>query len=685
MEFERRQHERQKLFSPEYFDMGAENGGMIVDISEDGLGFQAVGRVEKGAELEVSFSLSAGYRISARARIAWVGPKGNSGGTTFTRLPADSRSIIREWVTKTAEAEAAREIAAAVQAEITASETETEEAPLIIERIESPRAALPVPMIPKELAIETFVAAESLTESVEPPAQEAIQPEIPAVEPLATQPDVSSTAIPQTVIQQDLQRDIPPEVRPDVQSDVPQNVQHNVQQNVQPDVAVTAEPSVPSVVPPGAEPVAEAVAEPVIQETLQQNLEPLRSEDVQHDVPPTAPDDVRQDVQTDVQASIEPVSHSEIPSNLQAERDAPFALQPEAREEPVASPADTSPAGTGRADISAGDASSADDLPPPMPLSPGMPPGIPAAIAPNLSAQAPENKPRATRTPGTPPRSEPPRPLFPPRDTRELFSRSPWISGQSVPEEERSHKGLIAVIVICLIIAASVASVPYLRSHRQEIGERIEDMGRSVAGEPAQNAPAPSQQPSQSAQQPSQQTSQPSAQIAAPPSSAPSSSGGAISAKPSSAPTKPPQASAPSASTAAPAMQLHPSAPAANAGSGAAIQNPPVSPPLGQAIPPAAGSTGLLATAGQTEFKQAQKYLNGTGSVAADPAQAAELFWRSLEKGNTAAAIPLADLYLQGRGVSRSCLQARILLTAASNKGNAEAIQKLHELPENCE
>lgn len=93
----------------------------------------------------------------------------------------------------------------------------------------------------------------------------------------------------------------------------------------------------------------------------------------------------------------------------------------------------------------------------------------------------------------------------------------------------------------------------------------------------------------------------------------------------------------------------------------------------------------LLAVAGQTEFQQAQKYLNGTGGVPADPAEAAELFWRSLEKGNTAAAIPLADLYLQGKGVSRSCLQARILLTTASNKGNAEASQKLGQLPENCE
>lgn len=622
--------------------MGAENGGMIVDISEDGLGFQAVGRVEKGAEIAVSFSLGAGYRISARARIAWVGANGNSGGTTFTRLPADSRSIIREWVTKTAEAEAAREAAAVVEAEITAPESETEERPLIIERIETPRAPLPEPTAPPELATETPIV-QSLVEPIESPAQENIQPEIPSVEPRTAQPDVSSTVISQPVI--------------------PHDVQPDLRQCVEPDVVAAAEPLVPTVVLPVAPPITESLAEPVIEKANRQNLEPPVSQDPQHDVPPTAHDHAERDVQTNVES----VSRPGIEPNLQPERDAPPAMQPEAREESVASPADTS-----GADIVAGGASVVDSLPSAIPVPPGMPPEIPEPPAPKISAQTPENRPRTTQTPAAPLRNEPPRPLFPPRNTGELFSRSPWVSGQSLPEEERSHKGLIVVIVIFLVVAASVASVPYLRSHRQEIGAQIESMGRSVAGEPAQNASVPSPQ-----------TSQPSPQTATPPSSTPSPSGGAIPANPSSAPAKPPQVPASSASTAAPAPQLHPSAPPTNAGSGAA-QNPPVASRL-SAIPPATGSTDLLAAAGQTEFKQAQKYLNGTGGVAADSAQAAELFWRSLEKGNIAAAIPLADLYLQGKGVSRSCLQARILLTAASNKGNAEATQKLGELPENCE
>ncbi len=76
--------------------------------------------------------------------------------------------------------------------------------------------------------------------------------------------------------------------------------------------------------------------------------------------------------------------------------------------------------------------------------------------------------------------------------------------------------------------------------------------------------------------------------------------------------------------------------------------------------------------------------MNGTG-VTQDYAQAAQWFWRSLEAGYTDAALPLANLYLEGNGVSRSCTQARILLDAAAQKNNAQAIQQLAQLPDNCQ
>lgn len=54
--------------------------------------------------------------------------------------------------------------------------------------------------------------------------------------------------------------------------------------------------------------------------------------------------------------------------------------------------------------------------------------------------------------------------------------------------------------------------------------------------------------------------------------------------------------------------------------------------------------------------------------------------WVAVQKGNAAAAVELADRFLQGDGVPVNCDQARVLLLVASEKNNAEAIRKLHEL-----
>jgi TPR repeat protein len=62
---------------------------------------------------------------------------------------------------------------------------------------------------------------------------------------------------------------------------------------------------------------------------------------------------------------------------------------------------------------------------------------------------------------------------------------------------------------------------------------------------------------------------------------------------------------------------------------------------------------------------------------------ASQLLWSAVEKGNSTAETTLADLYLRGDGVTRNCAQARVLLSAASSKGNPEAMQKLQELNRN--
>jgi hypothetical protein len=58
----------------------------------------------------------------------------------------------------------------------------------------------------------------------------------------------------------------------------------------------------------------------------------------------------------------------------------------------------------------------------------------------------------------------------------------------------------------------------------------------------------------------------------------------------------------------------------------------------------------------------------------------ARQLWSAIGAGDDSAEVPLAELYLNGDGVPRSCEQARVLLRAASKKGNIEAMQQLRQL-----
>lgn len=58
------------------------------------------------------------------------------------------------------------------------------------------------------------------------------------------------------------------------------------------------------------------------------------------------------------------------------------------------------------------------------------------------------------------------------------------------------------------------------------------------------------------------------------------------------------------------------------------------------------------------------------------------MLWQAVAKGNPAAEVELAGLYLNGTGVSKSCSQAVVLLKAAQSRKSATAQQKLAELPQ---
>lgn len=87
-----------------------------------------------------------------------------------------------------------------------------------------------------------------------------------------------------------------------------------------------------------------------------------------------------------------------------------------------------------------------------------------------------------------------------------------------------------------------------------------------------------------------------------------------------------------------------------------------------------------LPGSGADEFAMAQRYLRGSSGQAPDSAEAAKWLWKSIAKHNGPAMLELADLYLKGDGVPKSCDQARVLLDSAGRRGMAGAAERLRNL-----
>jgi len=542
MSSERRIHARRVLYSPEYLDMGADNGGVVVNLSEGGLAFQAVGPVAPQSEIPLSFSLGPGYRIDVKARVVWVNSQGKLGGAVFGKLSKDSQSLIREWLVKPdAEHESESVLVAAATEQETGGTAEG------------------VPVNPHPPAVATQIADVLLAEATAG----------------------NGSVVPSSDI--------------------------------------------------NAADSAEAIAF------------------VPHDM-------------ASPQASASGAISPKFPAS---------ALPKQNRSAPV-----TDEANRG---ISATPPIRKQAAPPPPAEEPRRQrsSGASYSVAPSLAAWGKNDSHPSRRSAG---------PTFPLRNAENIFARSP-----SRLEYERGRRRSGALAIFAIVIAASAVVAFYARTHRQQIGSEIAQIGNTIAGaSAATSVPA------------TPQTNAVSSSPAAVP--APHGNASVSAAKP--AQEKPPTTSqAPAASTASTPDQSStqgktslPKTPDASATSTQSTQasdanTAPVAtkayiPPRNQAAvnPSKVSANNASAESpllGQAEYQRAEDYLNGKG-VTQDSSQAAEWFWRSLEAGNTNAAVPLADLYLAGDGVSRSCTQARVLLDAAAQKNNAIAIKKLAELPEGC-
>ena len=110
---DRRQTPRMKVAGLAYVNLGPDNGGIILDISEEGLCFRSTSPVKQTETIRFWYSphsqqimarqVEAQTRgvsrlIEAGSELAWTDETRKKGGLRFTNLSAEDREQIREWI-----------------------------------------------------------------------------------------------------------------------------------------------------------------------------------------------------------------------------------------------------------------------------------------------------------------------------------------------------------------------------------------------------------------------------------------------------------------------------------------------------------------------------------------------------------------------------------------------------------
>ncbi|MBZ5641504.1 MAG: TonB family protein [Acidobacteriia bacterium] len=82
-----------------YVDLGMENGGFPINLSEGGMAFHGVRAMRKDQPLQVRFTLP-GLRspVESAAQIVWLNKLEKGGGMQFIDMPETSARLLREWL-----------------------------------------------------------------------------------------------------------------------------------------------------------------------------------------------------------------------------------------------------------------------------------------------------------------------------------------------------------------------------------------------------------------------------------------------------------------------------------------------------------------------------------------------------------------------------------------------------------
>lgn len=97
---ERRHSLRHKVNTPAFASFDGVTGGMILDLSEEGMAMQTMAPLEEHSRVPLQISLGEpAVYLETTGYVAWADALGRA-GVRFTDLPEEARGRLREWLTQ---------------------------------------------------------------------------------------------------------------------------------------------------------------------------------------------------------------------------------------------------------------------------------------------------------------------------------------------------------------------------------------------------------------------------------------------------------------------------------------------------------------------------------------------------------------------------------------------------------
>ena len=98
---DRRHFARQRIKTLSYLDLGRDNGGIVLNISESGLAVHAVGIFVDNSLLQMRLRLpGSDEQLEATGEVAWTSESKREAGIRFVNPPEQTRMQIQAWVSK---------------------------------------------------------------------------------------------------------------------------------------------------------------------------------------------------------------------------------------------------------------------------------------------------------------------------------------------------------------------------------------------------------------------------------------------------------------------------------------------------------------------------------------------------------------------------------------------------------